>query len=197
MMKFFNRDTIPTMSRIFVFIMTLSACDQEDQSGEFYTRWDIDGACNSKMPRVDDRYDTEGHVVDVCDYVVDDGWVWVTYAAEWCSSSRKQASAVRQLTGSVNSNDVTVFTVLTSGSDPFVAARSSDAKIWAQTHRLPVSLVLYDSEAGGRVLPQHMLLGPDGKTWYRYIGYLDAEQMRHLLQDFMSGNRQPNVRDLE
>lgn len=43
---------------------------------------------------------------------------------------------------------------------------------------------------------QHLLIGPDGHTWYRYIGHLDHDAMRTLVRDFASGQRTPDVRKL-
>lgn len=171
----------------------LSACGAGDGSGEFYTRWDLDGGCTSDQTGAD-RSDAYGEPVDVCEYA-GPGWVWVTYAAGWCSASRNQAPQVHRFARSAR-RDVAVFTVLTGGPEIGVPATQRDARSWANAHGLPAERVLYESEEGGRTIPQHLLLGPDGRTWYRYVGYLDAEAMHRLLEEFADGQRAPSVRDL-
>lgn len=182
-------------SLIFVLIaFLLAGCAGEDKSGEFYTDWDISGGCLSGIVG-DDRVDAGGRLVDVCDFVDADGWVWVTYAAGWCSASRNQAAEVRRFSAQAGAHGVEVFTVLTSGDETFSPARSSHAAAWASTHGLPAGRVLAEgTEGGGRIIPQHLLIGPDGRTWYRYVGYLDSEAMLALVDDFASGRRVPNVR---
>jgi len=46
------------------------------------------------------------------------------------------------------------------------------------------------------VIPQHLLIGPDGRTWYRYVGSLSSEEMSPLLREFEEGVRVPDVRPL-
>jgi hypothetical protein len=176
-----------------VLVMLLAGCGAKDKSGEFYSSWDLDGGCTSAMPAAE-RVDATGRRSDPCE-AAEGGWVWVTYAAGWCSSSRNQAPAVSRLAQSVGP-DVTVYTVLTASDDVFVPARIDDARSWAASHGFAPQRVLYDAEKDTRIIPQHLLIGPDGKTWYRYNGQLNTEQMQQLLADFASGRRKPNVRQL-
>ncbi len=163
-----------------------------DSSGEFYTNWDIAGGCASDAGG-DTRVNALGEPVDVCAAVDPDGWVWVTYAANWCSSSRSQAPQVQRFSRDTH-YPVELFTVLTSSNEPFTPAQISDARAWASAHGLPPQRVL--AEESTRVIPQHLLLGPDGRTWYRYIGHLDSEAMGGLLNDFITGERWPDVREI-
>lgn len=170
-----------------------AACGAKDKTGEFYTRWDLDGGCTSSMPAAE-RYDATGRKSDPCD-AAEGGWVWVTYAAGWCNSSRQQAPAVSRLAQTAGPG-VDVYTVLTASDDVFLPARIDDARSWAAGHGFSPRQVLYDPEKDVRTIPQHLLIGPDRKTWYRYIGHLDTDQMQQLLADFASGKRRPQVRDL-
>jgi hypothetical protein len=81
-----------------------------------------------------------------------------------------------------------------AGTEPFVGATEHDARAWAGTHRLPASHVL--AEQSTRVIPQHLLIGPDGRTWYRYVGSLGSEEMSWLLREFEEGAKVPDVRPL-
>lgn len=173
--------------------LVLSACASEDKTGEFYTRWDLAGGCASD-PSGSVRHDANGRATDVCD-AADGRWVWVTYAAGWCSASRSQAPAVSRLARSPR-KELAVFVVLTGGDEVFVPASLGAARAWAAAYGLPPSRVLYDSEEGSRTVPQHLLIGPDGRTWYRYVGFLDTDEMQRLIDDFDSGARLPDVREL-
>ncbi|MEX2480307.1 MAG: hypothetical protein WD928_05535 [Gammaproteobacteria bacterium] len=173
--------------------LTLTACGSDDKAGEFYTLWDLDGGCNSTRPGAV-RRDAKDRIVEVCD-LADSRWIWVTYAAPWCSASRKQAPAVNRLTRT-GRRDFDVFVVLTSRDEVFTPASRNHASAWTGAYGFAPGRVLYESEDGTRTLPQHLLIGPDGRTWYRYIGYLDTNEMQRLLDDFASGARTPNVREL-
>jgi len=86
-----------------------------------------------------------------------------------------------------------VFTVLTSGAEPFTVARLGDARAWASQHGIDPARILFGTEPDSRVIPQHLLIGPDGRTWFRYIGQLQTEEMLDIFQDFESGRRHSNT----
>lgn len=178
-----------------VVVLLIGCTGGRDQSGEFYTHWDIAGGCTSGIVG-DDWVDAGGRRVDVCNSAGRADWVWVTYAAGWCGASRTQAAQVRGFTATARPR-MEVFTVLTSGNEVFSPANSGHAGAWASAHGLPADRVLAQGgEPGGRVIPQHLLIGPDKQTWYRYIGHLDSEAMHALVDDFSRGRRTPNVREL-
>ena len=172
---------------IILFSLLLASCGSPDTTGEFYTDWDRAGGCNSPEGGAG-RNNANGDLVDVCRDSA--SFKWVTYAGLWCSTSKTQAPQVRAFHNSAGP-DVAVYTVLTSGTDPFVGARIQDARTWAASHGFPGSHVLIEETT--RVLPQHLLIGPDGYTWYRYIGYLTADEMHTIRREFASGIRYPDV----
>lgn len=175
-----------------VLAAALAACGGQDRDGEFYTDWDLAGGC-SNDEGIADRLDAEDNAVDVC--AAEGRWVWVSYAAAWCSTSRKQAPVLSRLTRSPP-QDALLYAVLTNGDEVFTPATRRDAQAWAGTDGFDRQRVLRDAEPGNRTLPQRLLIGPDGRTWYRYIGYLEAAEIASLLEDFAHGARSPDVRDL-
>jgi hypothetical protein len=173
-------------------LLGLSGCSGESGSGEYYTDWDIAGGCASDQGG-DIRTSGAGTEVDVCDSVGEYSWIWVTYAAPWCSASKAQAPQIRAFKHQADS-DVILYAVLTAGDEVFSAATVADARSWASTHGLPATQVL--TEQSSRTIPQHLLIGPDGRTFYRYVGFLDAAEMHQLLEDFRQSTRVPDVRSL-
>lgn len=175
---------------IFISLLVQTACSgSDDQTGEMYTQWDLAGGCASGLPG-SIRRDAENRDADFCD-TVDGAWTWVVYSAAWCSASRNQAYAVRRFFD-MSQGRVQVFAVVTSGDDPFVLPTVYDARDWSSLLGLPTSRVLFETESAPRTIPQHLLLGPDGRTMYRYIGSLEAEDMMRIVGEFASGQRRPN-----
>lgn len=175
-----------------LLLAALSGCEGSDGTGEWYTNWDLAGGCASDAGG-DVRPNGAGGAVDVCDALDEHEWVWVTYAAPWCSASRSQAAQIRSLQKSASA-DLAVYTVLTAGQEPFSPTTAGHARSWAGGFGLPASHVL--AEQSSRTIPQHLLIGPDGRTFYRYVGFLDAQAIQQLLDAFRDGVRFPDVREL-
>lgn len=173
-------------------LASLGGCGSGSSSGEWYSNWDIAGGCSSDQGG-DMRASGAGTQVDVCAAVGEHDWVWVTYAAPWCSASRSQASQVRAFKNNADPN-LAVYTVLTAGDEPFTPATISHARSLAASYGLAPDHML--AEESSRTIPQHLLIGPDGRTYYRYVGFLAADEMRQILDDFRESRRMPDVRSL-
>ncbi|WP_328987159.1 hypothetical protein [Thiorhodovibrio winogradskyi] len=87
-----------------------------------------------------------------------------------------------------------VYTVLTAGNEPFTPATVDHARTWAGSYGLAPGHVL--TEEATRIIPQHLLIGPDGRTFYRHVGFLAADEMLRILDDFRHYRRVPDVRSL-
>ncbi len=173
-------------------LVSMVGCGNNSGSGEFYTHWDIAGGCASDEGG-DTRPSGAGTQVDVCDDVGKYPWIWVSYAAPWCSASKAQAPHIRALLRGAGS-DLSIYTVLTSSHEPFSAATANDARAWSNAYGLPARQVL--AEEATRTIPQHLLIGPDGRTFYRYVGFLRTEEIQQILDDFSNYTRMPDVRSL-
>ena len=166
--------------------LLLCACGRSDNpEGEFYTDWDQAGGCASTMARTVDWINGHGVPVDVCAFP--GNFVWVTYAALWCSTSQNQAPHVSAVVRS-NTGTARFITTLTGGSEPFTEATVRDAAQWAARFGLDRTWVVTEGHST-RTIPQHALIGPDGRTWFRYIGMLRGEEIATLLDEFRSGAR--------
>jgi hypothetical protein len=168
--------------------LLLGACGGSDnREGEFYTHWDQAGGCASTMARTVDWINGHGTPVDVCAFPGD--FVWVTYAALWCDTSHSQAPHVSAVVRSHGSTGNARFiTTLTGGSEPFTEATVRDAAQWAARFGLDRTWVVTEGHST-RTIPQHALIGPDGRTWFRYVGMLRGEEIETLLDEFRSGAR--------
>jgi hypothetical protein len=161
----------------------------DDQTGEWYTDWDRSGGCNSPMERDNTWINAFGEVVDPCDRPGE--FVWITYAALWCRSSERQAPRVAEAVRR-SSGDVRFITTLTGGAEVFTPATVDDARGWADQYGLARAWTVTERHST-RTIPQHALIGPDGRTWFRYVGSMDADEILQLIEEFRSGQRQPRA----
>lgn len=192
------------MARIIVRLLALpvalaiGACTgpSEVREGEWYSNWDLDGGCRSTLPGPE-RRDASGAPSDFCKSVAPGRWVWVVYGAPWCSASRNQAARMREFEGRAGSALV-LHSVLTSGPEPLSIARLDDARAWSGMTGLPTARVSFDPlESDPRTVPMHLVVGPDGRTWFRWIGPLDTATMLARLQAFESGGEGSRARPME
>ena len=186
------KKTVKTDSRIPVGLacaaaLVLAACGAEDQTGEYYTHWDEGGGCTNPRGTGPMRISATGEKVDVCAHRGE--FVWIGYVAPWCSASAAQAPELRSAARQAPQNAHFVVS-LTSGSEPFVPATDGDVRDWADRHGLDPRIVTREGHSI-RTLPQHALIGPDGWTWFRYVGQLSQEEILQLLADFQDGRREP------
>lgn len=178
-----------------VAALTLTACSRPPAEGEWYSTWDLDGGCRSRLPG-SDRLDARGSPADFCHAAGEGRWVWVYYGAPWCSSSVNQAARMRGIEQRSNGRLI-VYSVLTSGPEPLSIPRQADASAWARKVGLSDERVLFDpAESDPRTVPQHLLIGPDGRTWWRWHGPLDAETLLERFESFADGRVSAQTRPL-
>jgi thiol-disulfide isomerase/thioredoxin len=109
-----------------------------------------------------------------------DEFVWVDYAAEWCSSCQPQSKAIRSLARTAPKGVVFV-TVMTSEPEAYghPATRQTAAR-WAKRLSLDPKRVVA-ADLTSLQLPQHALFSPDGKELFRRIGKMSAAEIRGVL----------------
>ncbi|HMN93925.1 MAG TPA: hypothetical protein PKC60_11920 [Hydrogenophaga sp.] len=170
-------------------------CSRAPAEGEWYSHWDLDGGCNSSLP-APGRHNAHGDPADFCQAAGEGRWVWVVYGAPWCSSSLNQAARLRSFEQAAGQR-LTLFTVLTSGSEPLTLPRLADARAWSGSSAVPFERVLFDPlESDTRTVPQHLLIGPDGRTWWRWAGPLDTATMLERFDAFASARLPAQARAL-
>ena len=109
-------------------------------------------------------------------------FLFVEYAAPWCSSSGPQAVSFRNLMrrGTIAGRKVVFLTVMTGGKEALTPSTRETAADWAGRHGLDPARVVAEGQSG-RTIPQHALFSPMGQTLYRSEGQLSQDQMAALL----------------
>lgn len=177
---------------MLLLLMGLSGCGGRDRTGEWYTDWDRAGGCAGDPAPTPWGLAADGKPLGLCDDY-EGYYVWVTYVAGWCRASRQQAAVFAPLIRRLPA-DTDYAVVLTSGDEVFVAATAAETRQWAQGYGFDLDRTVAETEASNRVVPQHLLLSPDGRTLWRYIGHLEASEIEATLTAFRTGARRPDVR---
>lgn len=114
-------------------------------------------------------------------------FVWVEYAAPWCSSSRPQAVSFRNLekSGAFPGDKVVFLTVMTGGQEVFTPSTREIAAEWAGRFDLDPAKVVAEGQSS-RTVPQHALFSPMGQTLYRREGQLSEDQMAAVLTRYIA-----------
>ena len=171
--------------------MLLTACGSDNRLvGEFYTDWDRTGACQGDKAGPW-GLSLAGTMLGPC--MFPGRFVWITYDALWCSACREQTAAT-SAAARERLDDVVFLSVLTGGREVFVSASDEEVRNWAGEYGLDPRFVVSEGSSS-RTVPQHALIGPDGRTWYRYVGLVSADEMRSTLDAFRSGKRAPVLLD--
>lgn len=138
------RRLIPLLAATTLLTL-VTARSRPPAEGEFYSPWDLDGGCRIALAG-------EGH------------WIWVVYGAPWRRLSQNQAARMRALEQATGPQ-LSLFSVLTSGTEPLSIPRLADARAWAGTTAPPFERVLYDPlDNDTRTIPHHLLIGPNGRS---------------------------------
>lgn len=109
-------------------------------------------------------------------------YVWIDYAAEWCSACAPQSRVIRSL-AKMEPADIVFLTVMTSEPDGYGhPATQSTASRWAKRLDLDPARVV-GTDATAMTLPQHALYSPAGIELFRYVGGMSAADIRKTLAE--------------
>lgn len=109
-------------------------------------------------------------------------FVFVEYAAPWCSSSGPQAVSFRNLMsrGTIAGHEVVFLTVMTGGEEALTPSNRETAAEWARRYGLDPARVVAEGQSS-RTVPQHALFSPMGQTLYRKTGQLSDDELAGVL----------------
>jgi thiol-disulfide isomerase/thioredoxin len=109
-------------------------------------------------------------------------FIWAEYAAPWCASCAKQASAIKQVEDSIG-RAVVFLTIVTSDmggyGDP---ATRTTAQKWADQHGLEPQRVLA-ADLTATTIPRHILYSPEGQVLFIATGYLPADRIKEVIEE--------------
>lgn len=125
----------------------------------------------------------------ICFDQFEDHFLWVDYAAPWCSTCEPQTAAIREVESSCSGN-IVFLTVMTSDDggygDP---ATRQTAKRWSAMFQLDPSRVVA-ADLTATTVPKHILFSPDGQVLFEQTGQMNANEIRQTLarcrQDWQS-----------
>ena len=120
--------------------------------------------------------DINGQPVELSQYF--GKYLWVDYAAEWCSYCYPQTETLKEIAEQYASK-VDFLTIVT-GTDVVMQAPNVQAvREWADKHNLDPRMVI------GRFytdrLPYNLLYSPEGAILYQSSGLLNANEIRNII----------------
>ncbi len=166
--------------------LLLPGCASDGAIVEHYTDWDRAGACTG--PDAGPWGSSLGGP-ELGPCMFPGRFVWITYDALWCSSCEPQIGASRDAAARAAADTVFV-TVITGGEAMLQPVGREELRQWVEDHGLDPALVVSEG-ATSRSLPQHALIGPDGRTRLRFIGMMGAERMLETIDAFRRDKRSP------
>ena len=112
-------------------------------------------------------------------------FIWVDYAAPWCSPCAPQSGTIHKLENAFG-DEVVFVTVMTSDASGGNSKPTPQTAMgWAKRFGLDPRRVLA-ADLWTMTIPHHILFSPKGQTLYRTEGQLFEEQIRVMLQQYMS-----------
>ena len=166
--------------------MLAGGCGSNPAVGDIYTEWDRAGGCGSGDTRPW-GVSVGGAALGPC--MFPGRFLWITYDALWCNNCERQLQASADAARRAPESSVFVV-VVGGGHHVHQAATAADLQARARHFELDPLHVVSEGVTQ-RMLPQHALIGPDGHTWLRHVGELDADAMLATVEAFQRGNRQP------
>ena len=129
----------------------------------------------------DSYVDATGREVALSDYF--GGYLWVDYAAEWCSYCEPQARTLKGLEKRYG-DKITFLTVVTGTGKVMEPPSAQTAMDWARRFGLDTDKVL--AYFSTNKLPYHILYSPSGAILFQASGLLDANKITHVLNTHAS-----------
>ena len=122
---------------------------------------------------------------EVCVAEFQEWFVWVDYAAPWCTPCSSQAKVIKEF-GDELGDQAVFLTVITSANAEYQSIPTQQtAKGWAQRFGLNPARVVAATDKWGMTIPTHILFSPTGQTLYRAQGFHTKKQIREIMDRYM------------
>ena len=129
----------------------------------------------------DGYLDATGRQVSLKDFAGE--YLWVDYAAEWCGYCGPQTGILKDLDAEMG-DEIRFLTVVTGTGKVMALPSAETAMNWARRYGLEPRNVL--ARFSTNTLPYHILYSPTGETLFQSSGFLQAAQIRRILNDHLS-----------
>lgn len=128
----------------------------------------------------DSYIDVDGNVVSLDNYQGD--YVWVDYAAEWCSYCEPQTRTIKALDRKMG--DQVLFLTVVSGTNKVMEPPTAEhARRWAERFNLDPESVL--AKFSTDTLPYHLLYSPSGEILYQGSGLYNANKITGIINQYI------------
>ena len=121
--------------------------------------------------------DVNGNVVSLDDFR--GNYIWVDYAAEWCSYCAPQTQTIKSLDRKIG-NKILFITVVTGTREVMKPPTAESAKNWAKRFNLDSQKVL--AKFSTDRLPYHILYSPSGDVIYQGSGLYNATKITGIIK---------------
>jgi len=112
-------------------------------------------------------------------------YLWVDYAAQWCSYCDPQTRTMKALQRKLG--DRLLFLTVVTGTDKVMKAPTADtAKQWASRFELDPEMVL--AKFSTDTLPYHLLYSPSGEILFQGSGLYDEHKITNIINQHLPEN---------
>ena len=165
---------------LFITFLVLMGCEQQQSysspAGDMQDTSYADQRDKVSRPNANDK------MVMLQDFA--GKFIWVDYAAPWCSPCEPQTRTVKSVASTATS-DIIFITVMTSDmggyGDP---ATLATALSWAERFQLDKQRVLA-ANLTSMTVPKHIFFSPDGHMLFEKTGSMSASDIRTTLTQYM------------
>ena len=120
-----------------------------------------------------------GEPVELSDYF--GNYLWVDYAAEWCSYCDQQTKILKTLERKF-SGHFDFLTVVTGTSKVMQPPTGDTARDWAKKHKLKPEMVI--ARDLSETLPYNLLYSPEGEVLFRKSGLMQKNEVAAVINKF-------------
>ena len=113
-------------------------------------------------------------------------FVWSEYAATWCKACNQQTPVTKKVEAELG-EEIAFLTIMTGKSNQYNDHATQDtARQWANKYQLHPERVLA-AELWYKTVPEHRFYSPQGHTLFVHVGYLNADQIKQVIEYYQTG----------
>ncbi|MCU7834382.1 MAG: hypothetical protein KZQ83_03930 [gamma proteobacterium symbiont of Taylorina sp.] len=154
---------------IFMILMIMNIAD--DMSSSVVTK---------RALTYDSYVDVNGNIVLLDEF--QGNYLWVDYAAEWCSYCEPQTRTMKALDRKMG-DQILFLTVMTSTKKVMEPPAAITARQWANRFNLDSDMVL--AKFSTKTLPYHLLYSPSGTILFQGSGLYNENKISSIINKYL------------